>query len=336
VRVLRIPNVVGAKNVPIGPSPVKVLLDFVLLGKALALGLRNRYALVHGVEDAGVMAWLAGRLTGAKVIYEKHSDPASYKRGALRNLVMAAYAKVEHFCIRHADAVIGTGPGLVEQARAVKAGVNAHHIPDIPSSLAEPDPAVTQAVRTKLLHAPDELLVTYVGSFAVYQGIDLMFESILQVVGEHPRTRFVIIGGSNAEIAERKGWLKDRGADANVTFAGKVPPDDLPNYLAASDVLLSPRVAGNNTPLKLLDYLKVGRAIVATDNEANRLILDETTSVLAAPDPASFARGIGALLTDKAQRDALASKGRALIESVHNFGVFKQRLDACYSSVGDR
>jgi glycosyltransferase involved in cell wall biosynthesis len=143
----------------------------------------------------------------------------------------------------------------------------------------------------------------------------------------------VIIGGTQREIEERRSRLREQGIAESVTFLGKIPPDELPDYLGAADVLLSPRIAGKNTPLKLLDYLKAARAIVATDGEANRLILDENTAVLAEPQADAFAAGIVRALEDDALRERLAAEGRKLIREVYNFDEFKRRLSECYSAL---
>ncbi|MFH0880539.1 MAG: glycosyltransferase family 4 protein [Lentisphaerota bacterium] len=332
----RVPNVLGVKNLSIGPSAAKAFLDIFLFFKALRLHLKNRYDVIHGIEDAGPLAvWVAG-FTGARMVFEKHSDPGSYKKGWLRNAVMWLYGQAERYAIRHADAVIGTGPGLVEQARKVAPGKPVYHIFDIPSSLVEADPIKTAEVRGQLLKAPGELLALYVGSFAVYQGIDLMFDSIPLVAQQHPHARFIIIGGTAQEIAERRAWLKGKGVESRVDFIGKIPPDELPNYLSAADILLSPRIAGTNTPLKLLDYLKAGRAIVATDNTANRLILDDTTAMLVAPTPDSFAAGIGRLIVDSCRRSSVAEKGLSLIHETFNYKEFKNRLYLCYNEIRNK
>jgi glycosyltransferase involved in cell wall biosynthesis len=160
-----------------------------------------------------------------------------------------------------------------------------------------------------------------------------MFEAIPLAAKQSANVRFVIIGGSEQEIEERTAQMTRYEAVQSVTFVGKVPPDDLPSYLTAADILLSPRTSGTNTPLKLLDYLKAGRAIVAADSPANRLILDETTALLVKAEGSAFARGIVHLLDDPAKRERLAEKGHALIENLYNFGEFTRRLGACYEGL---
>ena len=333
VRIIRVANPLGVKNIPIGPSGHKLFFDFLMLLKGIPLMLRNRYDVVHAVEDAGIAGWLLCRLNGAKLVFEKHSDPASHRDTPFKNFILSLYKAVETFTIRRADAVIGTGEGLVAQARAVAPGVQAHYILDIPSSLVEPDPARAAAVRARLQQRAEEVLVLYVGSFAVYQGIDLMFESIPRVLARARAVRFIIIGGTPEEITARQRALAAKGAEGAVTFVGKVAPDVLPDYLAAADILLSPRLSGINTPLKLLDYLKAGRAIVATDNTANRQILDEHCAVITAADPDAFAAGVSVLAGDTARREAMGKTGRQKIERLFNFTEFKRRLKVCYDGL---
>ena len=384
VRIVRAPNLIRVKKVPIGPSLPKFFFDFVFLFEAIGMTMRRHYDIVHGVEDAGMVALVVGRLARAKVVFEKHSDPASYsgKKGVMR-LVMRAYAAVERFVMRHADAVIGTGPGLVRQVNALAPKTPATVISDIPSSLAEPNPEGVRAARARLLallgggsshtDSTDALgtcettttqvrgaaasvtsvssvsdsraeaggatasvapvFATYVGSFASYQGIDLLFAAMPPALRAAPALRFAVIGGTPQEIEERRAALAAEGLAERVAFVGKVPPDELPCWLAASDIVLSPRIAGVNTPLKLLDYLKVGRAIVATDHEANRLILDEQTAMLVPIDPAAFAEGVAALARDPARREQIGSRGRRLVDEQYNFGVFRAGLAKVHGSL---
>lgn len=333
VRIIRTPNLFGLSNIAIGPSPAKAVFDIILLWHGAWLCLNNDYDLIHGIEEAGFIAWMLGRVFGKPIVFEKHSDPLSYKKGAARNLILSGYAAIERFTATHAQGVIGTGPGLVEQVRQLPLKGKAHHIFDIPSSLTQSSRQGTASVRQELLQKKDETLITFVGSFAVYQGIELMFACIPEVITRAAGVRFVIIGGSATEIAEKKAWCRSKEIDAYVSFLGKIPPDHLPDYLRASDILLSPRLAGVNTPLKLLDYLKAGRPIVATDTQANRLILDTTVAVMTEPDPSSYADGIIQLVRNPKLGRTLGQQGQKLITEKYNFSNYKKRLCKCYETI---
>mgnify|MGYP000859454386 CR=1 FL=1 len=333
VRVHRVANPLGVKNIPIGPSAHKLIFDLLILLKALRLIFHHRYKVVHAVEEVGIIGLLVGRLCGARVIFEKHSDPTSHRKSPLVDLVLALYRRVESLVIRAADVVIGTGESLVEQAMTVAPQQRVHHIFDIPSSLQEADGERQGEIAAAMRRCPQEVVALYVGSFAVYQGIDLMFASLPLALQSQPRLRLVVIGGSTEQIAERQRWLTERGIADSVQFLGLVSPDRLPDYLGAADFLLSPRVSGINTPLKLLDYLKAGRAILATDNVANRRIVDEEVALLTEAQPQAFAAGMIELAGCRRRREALGMRGRRLVDEKYNFARFKRLLQNCYDKL---
>ncbi len=333
VRIFRTANPFRLKDMPIGPSLWKAVYDVLIFFKAWHMIRSRKYDVLHCVEDAAAIGVPLSRLSGAMLVFEKHSDPMSYRSNAIRNLVLYLYSRIEAFSIRHSDAVICTGPGLAEKAGLIAHDIPVHHIFDIPSSLEEPSEDETRKVRESLVASSDDVLITYVGSFAVYQGIELVFGAIPLVARRCPRARFVIVGGGKQEIETRRSVLEKMGVADRVEFLGKISPDELPDTLAASDVLLSPRVAGSNTPLKLLDYLKAGGAILATDNEANRLILDETTAYFVEPDVESLAEGICLLVEDRGLRNNLAKKGMELIRTRYNFTEFKRLIGDVYEQI---
>ena len=333
VRILRVPRLPGLSRIAIGPSPGKALYDVLLFGRGLAEILRRRYAVIHGVEETALIAWALSRLCGAAAVFEKHSDPVSHRAGVLKNLILAAYARVETLAIHAADAVIGTGRTLVEQVRRVSPRKPAYHVFDLPSSPREADADRAAAIRAGWVRGPDDVIALYVGSFAAYQGIDLLFEAMIRAFAAEPRLRLVVIGGSEAERAERQRQLAAAGFADRALFPGFLPPDELTHHLRAADILLSPRIHGVNSPLKLLDYLKAGRAIVATDLPANRELVDESCAVLTAPEPDALAAGVRQLAADAGRRAELGRTGRRRIDETYNFDGFVRRLAECYSGL---
>ncbi len=333
VRIHRTGNPLHVRDIPIGPSPAKLFFDILIAVRACRLIRDNTPAVIHGVEECGVIAWWLARRCGARAVYEKHSDPVSHRGNPLRNILLRGYSAVERFMVRRVDMVIGTGPGLVEQARRMGCRVPCHHVPDIPSSRCEADPENEARIRKEWTGGKDMALVAYVGSFAGYQGIDLLFDAIPKVARQRAGVKFIVIGGSPDQISERRAQLAAAGCENAVVFTGPVAPDTLPSLLAASDILLSPRISGANTPLKLLDYLKAGRAIVATDLAANRQILDTDSAVFVDPTPAGLAAGIMTLLDDPARRRQLGQAGRERIRKVYNYEAFKAGLAKAYTGM---
>lgn len=333
VRILRVPNLLFARNLPEGPSLRKFVFDLLLLVYGAVLVLRNRYAVVHGLDDGGVVAWAVGRLGRCAVVFELHADTTPGVDRGWRRFLTRIYRRAERFVLRRADTAIGAGPALVPAMQAMGCGSRACRIPDIPSSLDTPTDELVAACRARLARNLDDLLVTYVGSFASFQGLDVLFGAIPRVCANDERAHFVVVGGTAGEIGRQQRLLGRQGLQRAVTFLGRVTPPELAAVLAASDILVAPRLEGAVAPMKVLDYLRSGTAIVATDSTANRDVLSPDVAILTQPNPAAFAEGILALCQNPARRHELGRRGREMLAQTRRFEQFRESLRCCYDYV---
>ena len=105
----------------------------------------------------------------------------------------------------------------------------------------------------------------------------------------------------------------------------KVPPQRVPVYIRLSDVLVSPRVSGTNTPLKIYAYLKAGKPVVATDLWTNSQVLTEQIAVLAPPDPEKFAAALDFALTS-AEAERRARSGADLAAREYTYPRYKEKI----------
>jgi glycosyltransferase involved in cell wall biosynthesis len=84
--------------------------------------------------------------------------------------------------------------------------------------------------------------------------------------------------------------VRSLGIDGQVVFTGERPASEIPDLLAAADVLVSPRSRGTNTPLKIYQYLRSGRVIVATRLLTHTQVLDDGVAILTEATPACIRR----------------------------------------------
>ena len=96
-------------------------------------------------------------------------------------------------------------------------------------------------------------------------------------------------------------------------------------------ILVSPRIKGNNTPMRLYSYLHSGKAVLATNLPPHTQILDNRVAMLADPTP-KHGKGIAWLVNDATLREELGSAGKALIEE-HHFSVLRDKLNNLYDSL---
>jgi glycosyltransferase involved in cell wall biosynthesis len=181
-------------------------------------------------------------------------------------------------------------------------------IPDgLPASLARRMPDAIPA---------GPAIVGYAGHLYPWKGVDVLIRAIAQTAQVHA----LIVGGhpQEGDRARLEGLARELGVHTRVTFTGHVPPADVPRHLAAASMLALPNgvsaISSRYTsPLKLFEYLALGRPIVASDFPSIREVLSADTAVLvAADDPAAWARAFERLAADPAQRASLGAAARRL------------------------
>jgi glycosyltransferase involved in cell wall biosynthesis len=103
-------------------------------------------------------------------------------------------------------------------------------------------------------------------------------------------------------------------------------------WMGMSDVLVSPRSEGDNTPLKLYTYMSSGSPIVATRRRTHTQVLDDSMAFLAELDPFSFARAISVALFNSTIAKNKASKAKAIVEEKYNYKTFSEKLFLAYNA----
>lgn len=297
VRTYRISNPFGIKDVPIGLSLPKLVLDVILTFATVQRLWRYRYDCIHAVEEAAFPAVILGRLTGTPVIYDMQSSlPEQLAKHWLFGApgVHHGLCACERWLIRKAAAV-ACSSGLLPYVRAVcsRVPVTEWYFPGQPAGAS---PAEASELRKALSIPPGYRVVMYSGSFADYQGLYLLTEAAPVVLSAVPNTVFVLVGAGEA-VAHTKSHVK-RDYEHAFRFVPRQPRAAVAQYLAIADVAVSLRVLGDNLPLKIFDYMAAGKAIVATDCVAHRSVLDDDRAVLVESSAAAVGNAIIELLAD--------------------------------------
>src|SRR4029079_5086328 len=112
------------------------------------------------------------------------------------------------------------------------------------------------------------------------------------VLATRPDARFVLAGGRPEQIEVARKQAQAAGVGDAVIFAGQRPAEEIPLFLDAADVLVSPRSTGTNPPLKIYQYLRSRQPIVATRLLTHTQVLNDDVAILTAATPEGFAAGI--------------------------------------------
>ncbi len=325
VRCLRPPFIT---KIGIGPSWTKVPLDAALALTSLRLALTNKYDAVHSHEEGGAIGLVLAPLLGVPHLYDMHSSlPQQISNFGQSNKRWLAriFTWLEKHMVRRSKVVIVICPQLAEVVRDVDPDARPILIENAPGSGDLPVTGSGAAVRASLGIAADAPLILYTGTFEHYQGLDLLFASMAIALKTVPGAKLVLAGGQPPQIETARAEAKRAGLGDAVVFAGQRPAEEIPAYLDAATVLVSPRSTGTNTPLKIYQYLRSGRPIVATNLLTHTQVLDDTTAILTAPTPDGYAQGIVDAIVDRERASRVARQALEMAETKYSYEAYLDR-----------
>ena len=333
VRYFRVPNPLSISSVPIGLSFRKLWFD-VFLFFAIRARLRERsYLCIHAVEEAAFLAVFAarGRLP---VIYDMQSSMAEqlarawWARPAFIKRILYA---CERWLVIRATYTM-TSVGLAERVVAEAPGATVREW-QYPSAIPSVTPDDVCELRAQLRIAPEQPVVVYAGSFEAYQGLSILINAMPSVLLRVPRAVFVLVGANASIGARMTQQLAGRVPNDAYRLVERQPRARIAAFLEMADVVLSPRRFGGNLPLKILEYLAAGRAIVATSIPAHQAILHNGLAVLAEPTSEGFAAAITGLLKDPAKVSTLQAEARVYATEHLNWIHFVRSVGELYGEV---
>ena len=336
-RSIRPPLVRGVK---IGPSLAKIPLDALLSLSALRRALTGRYDAIHSHEEAGLIGVILSAVLRIPHLYDMHSSlPQQLTNFAFSRsrLMRQIFLAVEKLMVRRSRVVIVICPSLEETARAIDPEAEIVLIENAPGS-AEDESTAEQAAAVRASHrlAASTPLVVYTGTFEAYQGLDVLYAAMADVVRQRPDARLLLAGGKPEQVIRAREEARAAGLESAAIFAGERPAAEIPAYLRAADVLVSPRSRGTNTPLKIYQYLRSGRAIVATRLLTHTQVLSDSTAILTGTSPSELAAGILAALNDPARAAAIGRAARELADTKYSYDAYLERTRrACAALSGD-
>jgi len=220
--------------------------------------------------------------------------------------------RTERASWRGADQVL---PVTEVLARAIaRAGVPPDRITVIPNGVdldrfAPGDDGTTR----RLLSLENRLVLGFVGFVREWHHADAIID-LLAGPDLPPNSHFLIVGDGPV-----RGALMDQarrlGVEDRLTITGIVPREEVAPYVRCFDIALQPHVVAYASPLKMIEYMALARAIVApaTDN-IRELLIDGQNALLVEPDDReAYAAAVGRLARDAGLRARLGTAARETV-----------------------
>jgi len=311
------------KNVKIGPSKTKIILDIFLIFLTLKLLLKNKYDIIHTHEEAAFWGVPLAKLFHTAHLYDMHSSLPQQLHNfkfTTSRIFIQLFEKLESWVINNSAAAITICPELqnyVEQHFPEKQSTLIENVADN-SIVFPPCPNHKKELQQKYnLKSP---VVLYYGTFEPYQGIDLLIKSAVKVIEQlEGAVHFVLVGGQMSQVDYYSELAENQNVASFFTFTGFQPPEMIPSFVSLADVLVSPRLQGTNSPLKIYSYLRSGKPVVATRHVTHTQILDDSVAVLAHLSAEAFAEGIIEALTNQDKTAQLVKNAKQRADNVYSY-----------------
>jgi glycosyltransferase involved in cell wall biosynthesis len=183
-------------------------------------------------------------------------------------------------------------------------------------------------------------VLTYVGTLGgPHRGLETVVRAMPALTDRVPGARLVIVGSGAAYERELRDLVDRLDLGDCVTFTGWVDFEDVPSYLAASDVCLVPhRSTGHTTttvPHKLFQYMAMSKPVLVTDVRPLARIVEETEAGLVVPagEPAAMADAAARLAREPSLAADLGRNGRRAVERRYNWDREATRLLELYDGL---
>jgi glycosyltransferase involved in cell wall biosynthesis len=282
--------------------------------------------------------WAFGqrRRVGAPVVFQ-YSFPAATAQSAgfSSRLGAAVQFRLLRVVARRADHLLPISEWM-KQDLAAKDLPAAKMTPfplGVDASL-DPERISGAAVRARL-GLGDAPTAIYFGSMHPLRGLDFLLRAWAQVQAALPDARLLMVGGQPEEVEALKRQAAEMGLAQSVVFTGRVPRLDVPEYIAAAQVGVSPippiPVYLISSPTKLAETLGMARPAVANDIPEQRLLTEQSGGGLCVPyEEGAFATALLELLRDPERARRMGQAGYNTIRRERSYQAMTERLEALF------
>lgn len=264
------------------------------------------------------------------VVHTIHGLPFHPYQSGLRNRL---YIQAERWAARRCDRLVTVadamrdqslqaGIGRAEQYRTIRSGMRLESYLDDTESMQE--------ARSRLGLPRDAFIVGTIARLAELKGHDDLLDGLEPLFESAPDLHLLWVGdGYWSERLRRR--VHESGLDSRVHFAGLVPPDTIPGWIRAMDVVAHPSYR-EGLPRAVVQGLLSKRPVVSYDLDgAPEVCIDDVTGLLVRPgDLSGLRNAVTRLRSDGNLRLRLGEAGRARCRTEFDWQTMVTELDRLY------
>jgi glycosyltransferase involved in cell wall biosynthesis len=328
----------------------------------IALQLRSAASVATGradlvqVRDAALsgLLFLAAARIGATPFCFWMSFPIAegYRRRALDQprgrpalrLARLGYAAAGGWVLRrmvlpHADHVFAQSEAM--KADLVADGVDPACVTAVPMGVSLAAYSVATIPRADDPRFEGRRVLAYLGSIEADRPIEVLVDMLGRLTGRFDAALVVVGAAEAADRARLEALAEARGVADRLIFTGHRPLAESLAYVRRADICLSPFPVSppyrSATPTKLVEYLAMGRPVVASEHPDQRRVIEASGAGLVVPlDAGAFAEAAAALLADPERAEAMGARGPAWVAAFRDYAAISKTVAAIYDRLLER
>ncbi len=314
-----------------GPHIYKPFMDMALARLLKKIICQEKVDLVHAHSHEGLITalWVRRKIP-IPVLYHSHTLlgeelPTYFRTGGFRILAKALGTGADRWFPRLADHCIALSPRTAQWFQKMRfSSGRVHYLP--PFSFP-PFPSNSQSP----LENEPKSYILYAGNLHPYQDIELLFQSFRIVLSQKPETNLIVL--THNDPAESQLRLNKLGLQNRVFFKKGVTMEEEWKWMTNARVLALPRTRCSGYPIKLLNYLAVGRPIVVSADSARNLTHGENAFVVLDSKPEAFAMGLLATLRSERLSRTIAKGAARTFRKEMNPQTLLEQVEAIYEKL---
>jgi glycosyltransferase involved in cell wall biosynthesis len=168
--------------------------------------------------------------------------------------------------------------------------------------------------------------IGYLGTLAGERRIDFLVRCLAAILRERPDARLLLVGAGNQASDEEQIRSEARRLKIldRVEITGFLPRKEALHRVMEAAVCVSPfyptPILNSTSPTKLIEYMALGRPVVANDHPEQRLVLEQSQAGLCVPyEEGAFAAAILRLLNHPDEAKAMGRRGRDYAEAHRDY-----------------
>ena len=189
----------------------------------------------------------------------------------------------------------------------------------------------------KILGLPNSPLITFVGAFRVYQGLEYAIKAMPHILECFPDAKLVLVGDSEVKDGfqfrptrqDLEAIAAELGVSEHIRFTGFVPQERVVFYINASGVCIAPTInVAARCSIKLFEYMACGKPVVITATRDTDEIARKSDGILTAKpsDPRDLSRKIVMLLKDSEKRRVMGEQALRYVRNNHDWRMISQKI----------